>query len=325
MKRTLVILLLTFVVSLFSVSIYDIQFTDDAGDGTYPSTMADQDVTVTGIVTASGYAGDKYFVCDLPEVGTGAWHGIYVYNTDPEQTPQLGDIVDIAGTVSEYFGVTEIGYATTTVVSSGNDVPAPTNVSTLNLVVPAMAEAFEGCLVVVSNVTVVEAQNDYGEWYITDGEGDCQVDDGFFYLDEVDPAIEIAIDDTWGTIIGILDYSYDFYGLNPRFPEDMMANVEAPTSEVNAIATLDGNYPNPFNPTTTVKFSMEESANVSIDIYNIKGRKVKTLVNDIQSAGSHTEIWNGTNDSGEVVGSGIYFMKMKAGNVESTKKMVLMK
>lgn len=326
MKRTLVILLLTFVVSLFSVSIYDIQFTDDAGDdGTYPSTMADTEVTVTGIVTGSGYEGDKYFVCDLPEVGTGAWHGVYVYNTDPEQTPQLGDIVDIAGTVSEYFGVTEIGYATTTVVSSGNEVPAPANVSTLNLVIPAMAEMYEGCLVAVSNVTVVEGQGEYGEWYITDGEGDCQVDDSFFYLDEVDPVIEIAVGDTWGTIIGILDYSWDFYGLNPRFPEDMMADVDAPISEINAIATLEGNYPNPFNPTTTVKYNMEESANVSIDIYNVKGRKVKTLVNDVQSAGSHTEVWNGSNDNGETVGSGIYFMKMRAGNVESTKKMVLMK
>jgi len=325
MKRTLVILLLTFVVSLFSVSIYDIQFTDDAGDGTYPSTMIEQDVTVTGIVTGAGFGGDKFFMCDLPEVGTGAWHGIYVYNTNPDQSPQQGDIVEVAGTVTEYFGITELGYVTVTIISSGNEVPAPVWGTTISYTVPAMAEPFESCLVAVSNVEVTEGLDDFSQWLVDDGSGEVQIDDSFFHLDEVTPPIEVEVGDTWGTIIGILDYSYDEYGIHPRTPEDMMQNVDAPNSEVNAIATLDGNYPNPFNPSTTVKYSMEESANVSIDIYDVKGKKVKTLVNDIQSAGSHTEVWNGTNNNGEVVGSGIYFMKMTAGNVSSTKKMVLMK
>jgi flagellar hook assembly protein FlgD len=64
---------------------------------------------------------------------------------------------------------------------------------------------------------------------------------------------------------------------------------------------------------------------VQINIYNIKGQKVRTLVNDTFSPGTHKVIWNGTDDSGKAVSSGIYFYKMKAGDYTETRKMLLMK
>ena len=88
---------------------------------------------------------------------------------------------------------------------------------------------------------------------------------------------------------------------------------------------LHGNYPNPFNPTTTISYDLANDGNVAIDIYNIKGQKVKTLVNDRQNAGAHTVVWNGHDDNGKHVGSGIYFFNMKAGKYTSTRKMILMK
>jgi hypothetical protein len=91
------------------------------------------------------------------------------------------------------------------------------------------------------------------------------------------------------------------------------------------VTALNGNYPNPFNPETTVSFSLKNSSKVSVDIYNILGQKVKTLVNDQLNAGNHSYRWNGKDDSGHSVSSGIYFYKMNAGSYTATAKMVLMK
>ncbi|MDO9577753.1 MAG: T9SS type A sorting domain-containing protein [Candidatus Cloacimonadales bacterium] len=90
--------------------------------------------------------------------------------------------------------------------------------------------------------------------------------------------------------------------------------------------TFLNNYPNPFNPTTKISFSTTENVeNAEIVIYNLKGQKVKQLFSDQLSAGHHTVIWNGTDDTGKSVASGVYFYKMKAGKFVATKKMILMK
>ncbi|MCK4654686.1 MAG: T9SS type A sorting domain-containing protein [Candidatus Cloacimonetes bacterium] len=85
------------------------------------------------------------------------------------------------------------------------------------------------------------------------------------------------------------------------------------------------NYPNPFNPTTTISYSLKENAKVSLNIYNIKGQKVKTLVNETKPAGEHSAIWNGRDSNGNRVSSGIYFYKLKSNRYEKIKKMILIK
>ncbi|MFC1898370.1 T9SS type A sorting domain-containing protein [Candidatus Cloacimonadota bacterium] len=91
------------------------------------------------------------------------------------------------------------------------------------------------------------------------------------------------------------------------------------------ITTLEGNFPNPFNPTTTIKFGLHEDQQVAIIIYNIKGEKVRTLVNDELNTGYYNMLWNGKDDNNKPASSGIYFYKMKAGDYQETKKMILMK
>ncbi len=91
------------------------------------------------------------------------------------------------------------------------------------------------------------------------------------------------------------------------------------------MSTLEQNYPNPFNPETSIAYSLKTSGLVSLDIYNVKGQKVKTLINDNQEAGSHTAVWNGRDDKGNNVSSGVYFYKLKSGNYTSTRKMILLK
>ncbi len=89
---------------------------------------------------------------------------------------------------------------------------------------------------------------------------------------------------------------------------------------------LHANFPNPFNPTTTISFDIAQASSfVDIDIYNIKGQKVKTLVNENLEVGKHTILWNGRDDNNKSVSSGIYFYKMRTAQYTSTRKMILMK
>ena len=88
---------------------------------------------------------------------------------------------------------------------------------------------------------------------------------------------------------------------------------------------LLGNYPNPFNPTTRISYSLLQQEMVNISIYNVKGEKIKTIVNEIMSTGNHQILWQGTNDKGKSVSSGIYFYKLRAGRYTETGKMILLK
>ena len=92
------------------------------------------------------------------------------------------------------------------------------------------------------------------------------------------------------------------------------------------VTKLNGNYPNPFNPITTISFSVSHMPSfVNIEIYNLKGQKVKTLINEQLAAGQHSVIWKGKDDSNKSVSSGIYFYRMKSENYILSKKMILLK
>ena len=88
---------------------------------------------------------------------------------------------------------------------------------------------------------------------------------------------------------------------------------------------LHQNYPNPFNPITTLRYDIPENSHVTITIYNMLGRQVKTLINQTQDAGYKSVIWDATNDYGKPVSAGIYLYQIQAGEYISTKKMVLLK
>jgi len=88
---------------------------------------------------------------------------------------------------------------------------------------------------------------------------------------------------------------------------------------------LHQNYPNPFNSSTTIKYDLPENSKVILKIYNILGQKTKELVNGYQKAGFESIVWDGKNDSGRRVSSGIYFYKLKTGEFSKTLKLVLIK
>jgi hypothetical protein len=89
--------------------------------------------------------------------------------------------------------------------------------------------------------------------------------------------------------------------------------------------SLSQNYPNPFNPQTTIAFSLKERGAVSLRVYNVAGELVRTLMNESQDKGAHTKVWDGHNDAGQPVSSGVYFYKLVTNNFSQTTKMVLLK
>ena len=97
-------------------------------------------------------------------------------------------------------------------------------------------------------------------------------------------------------------------------------NADTPTNY-----SLVQNHPNPFNPETNISYQIPEVADVEITIYNIRGEKVKTLVNERKSAGHYSIIWNGTDDNDEPVSSGIYLYKLSTPTYSEIKKCFLMK
>jgi len=231
MKAIFSLLIFTFfVVNIFAVdvTIYEIQYTaEPSGDSPYSG----QQVTTTGIVTAFGASGfDDNFFISMPEGGD--WKGVYVYMSGA--SVQAGDEVEVTGTVEEYYGLTEIsGYTndvTVNVLSSGNTLPDPVVVTTASF---ASEEKYEGVLVMVENVTVTAAPDGNGQWFVTDGSGDCQIDDGLFTYPGP------LAGDTFDSIVGIGDFSYDEYGLNPRDINDFETSGEdtTPPEIIGAAAT----------------------------------------------------------------------------------------
>ena len=112
--------------------------------------------------------------------------------------------------------------------------------------------------------------------------------------------------------------------------EDDAEDEDSETAEKAGAALPEGfelnqNYPNPFNPTTEISFSLPESQNVELVIYNMRGRKVATLIDGYLSAGEHRVEWDSTDDDGNTVASGVYLYKLIAGTVTVSKKMTLVK
>jgi len=88
---------------------------------------------------------------------------------------------------------------------------------------------------------------------------------------------------------------------------------------------LKQNYPNPFNPETTIDYTLVKDSKVSLTVYDVLGRKIKTLVSTRQRAGNRKAVWNGRNQKGAFVGSGIYFAVLQAGDKRLSRKMMLVK
>ncbi len=87
---------------------------------------------------------------------------------------------------------------------------------------------------------------------------------------------------------------------------------------------LQANYPNPFNPSTTISYSLDQTQDVALEVYDLLGHKIATLASGVQAAGQHQVQWNGTDDKGKTVASGLYVYRLSSENRVKTRKMMLL-
>lgn len=122
--------------------------------------------------------------------------------------------------------------------------------------------------------------------------------------------------DTLGYAVGRTVYKYTARG-----------PVSVPGHPVGAVSDfrLEQNYPNPFNPTTTISYHLAETVDVELNIYNLSGQRIRTLLSGRKEAGSHSLAWDGKNDVGDEVASGLYLYKLRAGEFFQSHKMILIR
>ncbi len=148
-----------------------------------------------------------------------------------------------------------------------------------------------------------------------------------YQITEFSPCINTGTPDTTGLYLP----EYDLAG-NPRIYDGIIdmgpyenQNVEIGINVVPDAITYLYNYPNPFNPTTTINYSIAQEGKTELVIYNIKGQRVKTLVSENQESGHYQVVWNGKDANNKQVSSGIYFYRLKATDKVLDKKMLMLK
>ena len=136
-------------------------------------------------------------------------------------------------------------------------------------------------------------------------------------------AQRMLYEDTWaGEVEFISGGSGDLF--IPMTPVYYLSDDENTISGIKSSHSIK-NYPNPFNPSTTISFTLTDAQNVQLTIYNIKGQKINTLVNEYCQSGAHSTLWDGNDASGKPVASGLYFYRLKTDNEINSGKLMLLK
>ena len=303
---------------------YDIQLTTNKGVGEdcYPSDFEGQNLEVTGVVTAVRPDSDypNFFIQDPFK---DEWSGMFIYINKGYQAPSVSDQVELKGDISEYYGLTEMkNISSSEVLSSGISIePITITASSLSGGCQIWAEKYEGMLVRLVNVTVAWKSSGNNQWGVSDWTGTAMIDEYMFDGDWPNPEKGIH----FISITGVVHYSYGEYKLMPRNNADFNDPVNAAGTESPERFNLLTNYPNPFNPTTTIEFDLvdKESNPIQLNILDINGHLVVSLVDGFPS--NNKVIWNGKNHLGENVPAGIYFVCLKSKSTILTNKMILLK
>ncbi len=315
-----------YVVRDSGLSVKDIQYTWGYADDA--SGYVGYDVSVKGIVTSDSSQFTNYYYIQEKEE---PWYGIRVYDKY-HQGFVIGDEVQVNGMVEERYGVTEIVVTDSAtgaqLLSSGNAVN-PQDVTTGEIGTGgANAEAYESCLIRVKNVTVSnpfpDGSSNYGEFMVNDGSGNLRVDDvSLKFNGNLDSSF--ALNDHIDEIVAIHYYSYGNYKILPRSYNDIIGHTDIESPQVVFDFSLNQNYPNPFNPTTTIEYRIAKQGMYTLAVYNVLGQRIKILNSGMQTVGVHKITWDGKDNFGKQVSTGIYFYSLRGKKINLTKKMLLIK
>ncbi len=325
-------------------SIYDMQYVHPDSSST-AAAYNGQILNITGIVTAGpGQAGanSKFLVQEAavnPATSSYAFGGVLVYEGSSNFVDQFypGDEVRIGGMCDEYNSLTEMiphSNVAVNLVSFPNDLPPATVVATRTLADDylsdvdgngRMAEAWESVWVKTMQSVVVDTTA-YDDWLISDtgARADSLV---------VNPIAALAYEPVINDILeveGFLNYYYGDYELVPVSDAYISYFGVAPVDDVLPDVKQAGGFtaiaPNPFNPVTKISFKLNKDNLVQLNVYDIRGHKVKTLHAGAIPANEYTFSWDGTTDDGAGVASGTYFARLRIGTeVMQVKKMQLVK
>jgi hypothetical protein len=144
------------------------------------------------------------------------------------------------------------------------------------------------------------------------------------------PSQLVTIDTTWdasnhSVILGLIDGIHE---ITPAFKRGFIGVGVAVDRDVTGLPntfTLSQNYPNPFNPTTVIEFSLPQEARVMLTVYDLLGKKVRTLVDDSRAAGTYSVIWDGNDDNGNPQSSGTYFYRLNSPENTINRRMTLIR
>jgi hypothetical protein len=324
--KTFLILLFTILISFshsFSQIISIAEAREDLNGDFIPDRLGDT-VTVEGVVFTPNFSPDHnhYYIDDETA-------GIHVFAIGPHSFGwNLGDYTQFTGEVMQYRGATEIvtfDSLSWLLINSGNPTPDPIVLTIAQYL--SDPEAYEGSLVEFTSVTLVG-----GNWPFPGTNALLQISDGLDTLDiSLDRHTDISNnpEPSWPRdIIGVGVQNTenippnDGYRLLPRFYSDFVlpTDVVPVANLVPVDFVMHQNFPNPFNPSTTIYYSIPELSNVVLKVYDVLGNEVSILVNEQKSAGNYKVEFDATE-----LPSGIYFYKLQAGSFVETKKMVFMK
>lgn len=291
--------------------------------------------------------------------GPGEWKGMAIFGNAVStgiDTLKRGDNITVRGVVFENFNRTELRVLSIEQVNGRNmAVPAATTVSisgsgsfSYALSNPpvdgnATFEKWEGVLVSFAGPYLVYRNADnltggsgsnFGEFFVGSsktttfgvrvedaGTNRYYADTSASYTAKPSDAILIPVGARIATLTGIIDWSFSFYKIMPRKDDDFGAitGVER-VNEVPTGFSLSQNYPNPFNPTTTIRYSIMQSARVTLKVYNMLGQEVATLVNGDHAVGTFQVTFDAAN-----LASGVYYYQLRAGDFTSVQRMVFLK
>jgi len=307
------------------------------------SYMFDDTVTVQGIVTmptglSYAGAGIKFIYQDF---NGGPWSAIMSYDPDSSAFPILfiGDTIEATGYIFEYntgpSNMTEL-FITQDIEIIGfvedidnPGVPEVKTVDTGDLRWPTEAEQWGNVTVSVENVTVYEnpAQHSSDLFSVSDGSGLVIIDDD---SDSLQNFIVPPPGTEYDKITGWVYHHYgayedsSAYKIEPLYESDMVVATAVDRIQIPEGYALS-NYPNPFNPSTTISFRIPEAQDVKLIIYNERGQFVRTLLSRSLHSGNHEVVWQGLDQKGRPVASGLYFYRLVAGDQYIVGKMTYLK
>lgn len=315
-------------------NVSDIQTTADGGEGDSPfrdlTTSMDLEVTIqTDPANAGTGSNDVVAVQD----GTGPWSGISLRNSGaPLAGMAPGDVIRITeATITEAFGLTQIRDYTFEIISQVGSAYDPVVVGTDALQDPAIAEAHEGMFIRVENVVVTSSNADapsaFGEFEISsDGteENAIRVNDQSTAISYTgnDPATMFSVGERLEFVQGSFWYSFSNFKIEPGTFDDIgpVINVATEGDELPRTTALHQNFPNPFNPTTSIQFDLAQAGPVRLDVYDSLGRLVKSLVDEERPAGTHAVRFDASK-----LASGLYLYRLSTSERSVARTMLLIK